>query len=142
MPDDNGEVKRTLREKRFINSYIENCGNATKAYLAISPDIKKDSAKELGYRMLNKLGLSIVEILDRQGLTDPALSQKIIDGLDATRGAGRGINRKEIKDHNVIAKYTDMVLRLKASYPADRSRLELTGKDGKPPGGGDLKSIS
>jgi len=135
MPDNNGEVKRTLREKRFIDSYIDNCGNATKAYMTISPDIKKDSAKELGYRMVNKLGLSIVEILDRQGLTDPVLSQIIIDGLKATRQAGRGVNKKEIADYNVIAKYLDMALKLKAKYPADRSKLELTGKDGQLVGG-------
>ncbi|GAJ20410.1 unnamed protein product, partial [marine sediment metagenome] len=24
-----GSVKRTLREKKFIEAYIENCGNAT-----------------------------------------------------------------------------------------------------------------
>jgi hypothetical protein len=127
-----GSVKRTLREKKFIEAYIENCGNATEAYLSVSPDVKRDSAKELGKRMLAKLGLSIVEVLDKMGLSDPVISQKLIDGLNATRETGTGKDRKEKADHQAIVKYLDMILKLKASYPADRSKLELTGKDGLP----------
>ncbi len=127
-----GSIKRTLRERKFIEAYIGNCGNATEAYSVISPDIKRDSAKELGKRMVAKVGLSIVEVLDRMGLSDPVISQKLIDGLKATRETGTGKDRKEIVDHNVIVKYLDMILKLKASYPADRSKLELTGKDGQP----------
>ena len=136
-----GSIKRTLREKKFIEAYIENCGNATEAYLAVSPDIKRDSAKELGKRMVAKVGLSIVEVLDRMGLSDPVISQKLIDGLNATRETGTGKDRKEIADHNVIVKYLDMILKLKASYPADRSKLELTGKDGQPIGGTQITLI-
>jgi hypothetical protein len=127
-------IKRILRERKFIDAYIENNGNATEAYLAISPDIKRDSAKELGYRLLAKVDLSIVELLDKMGLTDPVLSQKLIEGLSATREVGTGEDKKEKLDHNVIVKYLDMALKLKAKYPADRSKLELTGKDGEPIG--------
>jgi len=91
MPDDNGEVKRTLRERKFIDFYINNGGNATKAYLAISPNVKENSACELGSRMLRKVDISIVEVLDKMGLTDPTLSQKLVDGLSATRESGKGI---------------------------------------------------
>ena len=133
MSDKNEEsVKRTLRERRFIEAYVGNCGNATEAYLKISPKVTRDSAKELGKRMVAKVGLSIIELLDEMGLTDPVVSQKLIDGLCATRESGKGIHRKERADHTAIAKYLDMVLKLKAMYPADRSKLELTGKDGKP----------
>ena len=125
-------IKRTLREKRFIEAYIENCGNATEAYLIVSPNVKRDSAKELGKRMVAKVGLSIVEVLDKMGLTDPVISKKLIDGLKATRETGTGKDRKETADHQAIVKYLDMILKLKASYPADRSKLELTGKDGQP----------
>lgn len=130
-----GSIKRTLRERKFIEAYIENCGNATEAYSVISPDVKRDSAKELGKRMVAKVGLSIVEVLDKMGLSDPVISQKLIDGLKATREAGVGKDKKEIADHHAIVKYLDMILKLKASYPVDRSKLELTGKDGRPVGG-------
>jgi len=134
--NNNGEsIKRSLRERKFIDSYIENCGNATEAYLAISPNVTRESARELGKRMIARVDLSIIEILNDIGLTDPVLSQKIKDGLEATRESGKGINRKEVLDHSVIVKYLDMVLKLKAKYPADRGRYELTGKDGQPLGG-------
>jgi len=134
--DNNGEsVKRTLRERKFIDAYIENNGNATEAYLAISPKVTRKSARELGKRMVAKVGLSIVQLLDEMGLTDPVISQTLIDGLKATKYEGQGIRRKEVTDHTAITKYLDMILKLKASYPADRSKLELTGKDGKPLGG-------
>lgn len=133
MTDNNEEpVKRTLRERKFIDAYIENNGNATESYLAISPDVTRDSAKELGKRMLQKVGLSIVEVLDKMGLSDPIISQKLIDGLEATREAGIGKDKKKIADHRAIVKYLDMILKLKASYPADRAKFELTGKDGQP----------
>ncbi|MBA7560217.1 hypothetical protein ES695_21845 [Candidatus Atribacteria bacterium 1244-E10-H5-B2] len=127
-----GSIKRTLRERKFIEAYIENCGNATEAYSVINPNVKRDSAKELGKRMVAKVGLSIVEVLDKMGITDPVISQKLIDGLKATRETGTGKDKKEIADHTAIVKYLDMILKLKASYPADRSKLELTGKDGLP----------
>lgn len=132
---DNGSIKRTLREKKFIDVYLSTNGNASKAYLAISPDVTKDSAKELGSRMLKKVGLSIVEILDKEGLTDPFLSKKLMEGVTAKRTIGRGIGKKEELDHTAITKYLDMILKLKASYPIDKSKLELTGKDGQPVGG-------
>ncbi|MBA7492560.1 hypothetical protein ES702_03110 [subsurface metagenome] len=130
--DNNGKsIKRTMREKKFIEAYIDK-GNATLAYLAISPDVTKESAAELGSRMLKKLGFSIVEALDKMGLTDPIISQKLIDGLSATRESGKSFNRKEITDHTTIVKYMDMILKLKASYPIDQAKLELTGPDGQP----------
>jgi len=133
MSNNNGRsIKRTLRGRKFIEAYIENCGNATEAYLVINPNVKRDSAKELGKRMVAKVGLSIVEVLDKMGLSDPVISQKLIDGLKATREAGTGKYKKEIADHTAIVKYLDMILKLKASYPVDRSKLELTGKDGLP----------
>lgn len=132
--NDKKSTKRTLREKKFIEAYISLNGNAGKAYLTISPDVTMDSARELGKRMLQKVDLSISEILDKIGLSDPAVAKILKDGLSATRESGRGIYKKEILDHTIISKYIDMIFKLKASYPADRSKLELTGKDGRPLG--------
>lgn len=125
---DKKSIKRTVREKKFIEVYIDK-GNATEAYLAISPDVTKESAAELGSRMLKKLGISIVEVLDRMGLTDPIISQKLVDGLSATRKSG---GFKEIPDQSTRVKFIDLILKLKASYPIDRAKLELTGPGGQP----------
>ena len=156
MSNNNGEpIKRTIKERRFIDSYIEQNGNATKAYLAISPDVTRDSAKELGKRMLRKVNLSVTELLDKMGMTDIDLNQKLKEGLDAKKvisvipippkkgksGTGdlpeadsKTIDFVDVPDFNVRVKYLDMAWKLKAEYPADRSKLELTGKDGMPIG--------
>lgn len=132
--NDKKPTGRTLREKKFIEAYISLNGNAGKAYLTISPNVTVDSARELGKRMLQKVDISISEILDKIGLSDPEVVKILKDGLSATRESGRGENKKEIPDHTIISKYIEMVFKLKASFPADKSKLELTGKDGRPLG--------
>lgn len=79
------KIKRTLRERKFIKSYIDNSGNATEAYLAISPKVKRDSAEVLGARMLVKVSISIKDTLEQIGLTDVYLANKLKEGLEATK---------------------------------------------------------
>ena len=122
------KTKRTLRERKFIKAYIENFGNATKAIMAINPNIKENSARELGSRMLAKVDVSIIEILDDMGLTDPLLSQKLLEGLSATRETGPPFNRREITDYGVIVKYIDMALKLKGKYPSEKHDVKVEGE--------------
>ena len=79
------KIKRTLRERKFIKSYIDNSGNATEAYLTISPKVKRDSAETLGPKMLVKVGISVSELLDKMGTTDFHLNEKLKEGLEATK---------------------------------------------------------
>ena len=79
------KLKRTLRERKFIKAYIENSGNATEAYLTINPKIKRKNAREYGYRMLQKVDISVTELLELMGVTDVCLHQKLSEGLDATK---------------------------------------------------------
>ena len=83
--NNNGSVKRTLKEKKFIEAYIKHQGNLTQAYLEISPGCKISSARVLGYRWLQKVNISAQELLDRLGLNDLALSQKLKEGLEAVK---------------------------------------------------------
>lgn len=46
------KTKKTLREGKFIEAYINNGGNATKAFLAINKKVSKDTDGVLGLRML------------------------------------------------------------------------------------------
>ena len=122
------ETKRTLREKKFIEAYIENNGNATEAYLILNPKVKRKNASVYGIRMLEKVSIEVKEFLDKLGLNNLALSQKLKEGLEAVKKVA-GL---EVPDHNVRVRYLDMAFKLKADYPIDRSKLELTGKDGQP----------
>jgi len=79
------ETKKTLRERKFIEAYISNGGNATEAFLAINKMVNKNTAGVLGHRMLRKVKIEIKDTLDRIGLTDVYLANKLKEGLEATK---------------------------------------------------------
>ena len=119
------ETKRTLKEKKFIEAYIKHQGNLTQAYLEISPGCKISSARVLGYRWLQKVNIPAQELLDRLGLNDLALSQKLKEGLEAVKIlSGEGKKKYTIPDHNVRVKYLDMAFKLKNIYPAEKHKVE------------------
>lgn len=140
------KLKRTLRERKFIDAYIKHNGNATKAYLVIKPETKRRNAREYGYRMLQKVDISVSEFLDKAGITDIHLSKKLKEGLDATKvvsvipippkeakpGTGdlpdansKNIEFIDVPDFNVRVKYLDMAYKLKDKYPAERHKVDL-----------------
>jgi len=77
--------KQILRERKFFEAYISNGGNATEAYLSLNPNCTRDSAKVLGCKLLTKVNLSMSEALDKIGLTDFYLANKLKEGLEATK---------------------------------------------------------
>ena len=115
------ETKKTLRERKFIEAYIGNGGNATEAFLTLNKKVSKDTAGVLGLRMLRKVKIEVESILDQIGLNDVYLMRKLKEGL-------------ETRNLSVRIRYLDMILKLKDIYPVDRNKVELTGKDGKPIG--------
>ena len=139
-------IKRTLRERKFIKAYIETSGNATKAYMAIKPDISEESAAVLGYRMLRKVKISVSELLDEMGMNDTVLNKKLEDGLDANKvisviplitkksqenstdlpdANSKNIEFIDVPDFNVRFKYLDMAYKLKDKYPAEKHQVDL-----------------
>jgi len=79
------KTKQTLRERKFIEAYIDNGGNATEAFLAVNKDVNKNTAGVLGLRMLRKVKIKIKDTLDQVGLTDVYLANKLKEGLEATK---------------------------------------------------------
>jgi len=141
--------KRTLKQRKFINAYIKNKGNATQAYLEISPDCKEESARVLGYRWLQKVNISVEELFDKMGMTDAYLNQKLNEGLDATKvisvipippkevkpstgdlpnANSKNIEFIDVPDFNVRVKYLDMAYKLKDKYPTEKHKLEIEGE--------------
>lgn len=141
-------IKRTLRERKFIKAYIKNKGNATQAYMEINPNCKEESARVLGYRWLQKVNISVIELLDKMGLNDIELHKKLNEGLDATKvisvipippkeanpGTGdlpdansKNIDFIDVPDFNVRFKYLDMAYKLKDKYPSEKHKLEVEG---------------
>ena len=103
------ETKRTLRERKFIKSYIENNGNATEAYLNINSKANKNTAGVLGLRMLRNVKIEIKSILDQIGLNDIYLSGKLKEGLES-------------ESLSIRVRYLDMALKLKNKYPAEKEK--------------------
>ena len=144
-----GKTKRTLRERKFIDAYIENGGNATEAYLKLKPEVKRESAKVLGCNLLTKVNLSVSELLDKLGMGDVYLGGKLKEGLDATKvisvipippkdakpstgdlpdANSRNIDFVDVPDYNVRVKYLDMTFKLKDKYPAEKHKVDETRK--------------
>ena len=144
-------IKRTIKERKFIEAYIENNGNATKAYQVTHPDYNGENAKVLGCRLLTKVNLSNDELMNMMGMTDAYLQEKLDEGLNATKtisvipikpkeaqpnstdlkeANSRNIEFVDVDDFAVRHKYLDTALKLKNKYPAEKH--ELTGADGSP----------
>ena len=143
------KLKRTLRERKFIKAYIESNGNATEAYLAINPNIKRENAKEYGCRLLQNLNLSNDELLDKMGMTDAYLHQKLDEGLKATKvvsvipikpkeaqpnssdlpeADSKSIEFVDVEDYPTRHKYLDMAYKLKSKYPSEKYDVKVEGE--------------
>jgi len=114
------DIKRTLKEKKFIEAYIKHQGNLTQAYLEISPGCSIPSARVLGYGWLQKVNIPAQELLDRLNLNDVYLGQKLKEGLEATKK----VSGLDVPDHNIRVKYLDMAFKLKNAYPAEKRKPE------------------
>jgi len=119
------ETKRTLREKKFIEAYIENNGNATEAYLAVNPKVKRKNASVYGIRMLEKVSIKVNELLDKLDLNNVCLGKKLKEGLEATKK----VAGFDTPDHSVRVKYLDMAFKLKNIYPAEKRKPEELPED-------------
>lgn len=139
-------IKRTLRERKFIKAYIENNGNATEAYLVLHPEAKRETAGELGYRMLKKVDISMDELLEMMGTTDAYLNQKLNEGLEATKtisvipikpkeaqenstdlheANSRNLEFVDVEDYPTRHKYLDMAYKLKNKFPTEKKNIDL-----------------
>ena len=146
-------IKRTLRERKFINEYISNGGNATTAYLSIHHDCSREAAKVGGCRMLTKVNLSNDELMNLMGMTDAYLQEKLDEGLNATKTVSviplipkeaqenstdlpkvnsKNIEFVDVDDFAVRHRYLDTAYKLKGKYPPTTVKNELTGADGSP----------
>jgi len=131
-------IYRTQAQIRFLEKYIENGGNATKAWEDTHPNCSHRSAKQQGYMMMKKLDLSLTELFDRMGLTDGKLAEKLKQGLEAKKVLGVAPIPKngkassldpnnpqhkyiDVPDMGVRVKYLDMAFRLKGKYPSDKA---------------------
>ena len=145
------KIKRSLKERKFIEAYIDNYGNATKAYKVVNPNYSGENARVLACQLLTKLNILNDELMDLMGITDAYLQEKLDEGLNATKtisviplkakeakdnstdlpnANSKNIEFVDVNDYAVRHRYLDTALKLKNKYPAEKH--ELTGVDGSP----------
>ena len=113
-------LKRTLKERKFITAYIENNGNASKAYRVTHPKYEGENAKVLGCRLLTKVNLTTNELLDEMGMNDEQLHQILLEGLEADKSIATKDDLITIDDFPTRHKYLDTAYKLKGVYPAEK----------------------
>jgi phage terminase small subunit len=122
--DPNGPL--TPREKRFVKKYVETGVVGQSARAAGFADPKYGTF----LKRQPKIQTAIQEQLDRVGVTDEVIAQKIRDGLDAQypekRGKGGEIFQDASPDYFTRHKYLDTTLKVRGDYAPDR--LEVTNR--------------
>ena len=139
-------IKRTSAERRFIEAYIENNGNAAEAYRVTHPKYEGDNANVLGCRLLTKINLTQNELMDEMGITDEYLSRKLDEGLNATKtisiipfkpkesqenstdlpkANSKNIEFVDVDDYAVRHKYLDTALKLKDKFPSAKHEVDV-----------------
>lgn len=110
----------TIKQRRWLKEYLD-CGNATQAAMKVYDCKDIESAGSVGWENLQKLDFK--EFLERGGVTDHKLLNKILDGLEATRTVSAIKTSKQatadstdfidVPDFSVRHKYLETSLKLK-----------------------------
>jgi phage terminase small subunit len=90
--------KRYSKEKRFAEEWLTNGGNATKAYLYIKPIVSKESAGELGSKLLKNVKVQEI-IKESQNKT----SQELKITRESLLKDYEDIKRRNIGDSDKVA---------------------------------------
>lgn len=118
-----------IKERRFLDKYLEGKSLAICAKYA---GYEGKHLRDMGYRVLKSLDISLQETLEMNGLTDEYMTQKALEGLNSKKVVvatfqGRIGEEKAYADHPTRAKYLELLGRMKGSFI---DKLELAGKDG------------
>lgn len=132
----NEDQQLTLKQRKWLDLYIAS-GNATQSAMKVYDCKDEHSAAQIGYENVRKL--DITEFMEKSGLTDKLLADKLNEGLDAMKQlSARVIIKKgtaisqangelppadnrtddfvEVEDYAVRHKYLETALKLKGRY--------------------------
>lgn len=108
----------TIKQKKFVKNYVDNNGNASKAYREAGYKGTPDTAKVEGSRLLANPHVKeeLVSLLEGAGLNKVNVLEKLSKAIDAGLGQGAR-NSDSLRGINMLIKLHDM-------YPAERKRIE------------------
>lgn len=147
MPIKNQKAKKkkvrslTLREKRLIK-YLPQAKTISEAMRKAGYSESIINSGKARKEVLQKP--TIIEVMEKQGITDERVMQVLDDGLkadkviSATIIAGNGEGMKdadsmskdfiEVPDHPTRHKFFDSACKLKSLYPSEKVEVEHTGQ--------------
>src|SRR3990167_939137 len=127
------ESTLTIKQRKWIKEYIET-GNATEAAMRVYDCKDRDSARALGSENVAKL--SIPDLMEEMGLSDVALMNIGVEGMQANKqisgiiiGDSKDANSKtssfvEVPDYPTRHKYWETMLKLKKRLGPDNQILQ------------------
>ena len=135
------EMDLTIKQRKWIKKYIET-GNATEAAFRVYNCKNRVVANAIGSENLAKL--SIPELMEEMKLTDVALMNVGIEGMQATKQisgiviGGKSIdadekssNFVEVPDFQTRHKYWETMLKLKKRLGNEKETMGAEFKDGE-----------
>lgn len=120
----------TLKERKFVKGYVR-MGNATLAAMEAGYQSKtRAGLRVMASEKLRKLALPIKQLMDRMGLDDVALIEKLRDGLNAlfvktASHEGLIVDQLAYVDFETRREYLDIAFRLRGSYAPEKIREEI-----------------
>jgi hypothetical protein len=135
------EIDLTIKQRKWIQAYIKT-GNATEAAARVYDCKNRDVANAIGNENLAKL--SFPELMEEMKLTDVALMNVGIEGMQATKQisgiviGGKSVdvdsessNFVEVPDYAVRHKYWETMLKLKKRLGQEKSTVGAEFKEGE-----------
>jgi phage terminase small subunit len=128
----------TVQERKFFNAYLDNGGVLADAAKKAGYKCKdRHSYRETGRMTLKRIAPTLDDIMECMGITDALVMKKIMEGMEATdvkvaTMKGKITHVKSFADFGTRHRYIDTVARIKEMGGMNKSKQELTGKDGEP----------
>ena len=112
--------KATIKQKRFVKAYIES-GSAKRAALS-AYDVSDKNAAMFGYTVLKQDNVkNLIQIaLEKEGLTDDLISQKLHKIVDAGTSDSALAVAKVSDAHKAIQELN----KIKGNYAAEKKQVE------------------
>ncbi len=112
----NEKLKTKIRDAKFIQHYLKNGNNATRAYLAVKPNVSPVTAGTEGYKLLQKPQI--------QNKVREALEQYNVSYGYVTSVLKRIVDREE--DGNVVSATNSLIKLLEIADRHEEKRREAT----------------
>ena len=125
----------SIKESNFLKHYLETGNISESAKLAGSKGKDTNNLYMAGRAILERIGITYQDIMERMGLTETFLTQKLIEGANCDKVElasfrGKFCDERVLPDYAIRNKYLDMIHRVKGAYV---DKVELSGR-----GGGDI----